>query len=152
MTSLRLPWTRLAPKPYQAMVSVSEAITNSSLGAPLLELVQARVSQVNGCPFCLDTHVRKLRKLGQSWQRISLLSIWRDVDLFDMRERAALEWAEALTGVATGHASQDKVFTTLQEHMSEHEIVELTWAIAQINAWNRMSIAMRVPPSSQPLE
>ncbi len=152
MTSPRLPWTRLATKPYQAMAGVGESLADSSLGAPLIELVQTRVSQINGCPFCLDMHARTLRKLGQGWQRINSLATWREVDFYDERERAALNWAEALTRVAEGHADQDVAFDMLQAHMSAQEIVELTWAIAQINAWNRMAIGMKAPPSRQPLE
>lgn len=152
MNSPRLPWTRLAAKPYRAMAGVNAALADSSLGAPLLELVQARVSQINGCAFCLDMHARTLRKLGEGWQRINSLATWREAEFYDERERAALNWAEALTRVAAGHGEQDDTFDTLQVHMSAQEIVELTWAIAQINAWNRMAIGMKMPPSRQPLE
>src|SRR2546422_6914822 len=96
MTEARLPWTQLAPKAYQAMASVGTTIANSTLGMPLIELVQTRVSQINGCAFCLDMHARDLRKHGETWQRINSLSTWREVGFYSERERAALAWAETL--------------------------------------------------------
>ncbi|WP_066342213.1 carboxymuconolactone decarboxylase family protein [Azohydromonas lata] len=147
----RLPWTRLAPKAYQAMAAVSAATAASSLGAVLIELVQTRVSQINGCAFCLDMHVRTLREHGEGWQRINSLPTWRETGLYSERERAALQWAEAMTRLADGHAGQDAAFAALQPHFSEQEVVELCWAVAQINAWNRMAIGMRQPVEEKAL-
>jgi AhpD family alkylhydroperoxidase len=148
----RLPWTHLAPKAYQAMAAVSATIGVSSLGRPLIELVQTRVSQINGCAFCLDMHVRDLRKQGETWQRINSLPTWRETGLYSERERAALNWAESLTRLADHHGSHDTVFDALKTQFSDQEIVELTWTIAQINTWNRMAVGMRAPVAEKPLE
>lgn len=152
MNEPRLPWTQLAPKAYQALIGVGAAIANSSLGPVLLELVKIRVSQLNGCAFCLDMHARDLRRHGEPWQRINSLPTWRETGLYSLRERAALTWAESLTRLADGHGRHDADFDALQGQFSDQEIVELSWAIAQINAWNRMAVGMRVPVADKPLE
>jgi AhpD family alkylhydroperoxidase len=151
MNEARLPWTKLAPKTYQAMANVSAATATSPLGMLLIELVQTRISQINGCAFCLDMHVRDLRKHGETWKRINSLPTWREVTLYTERERAALRWAEALTQLAGGHGDHDGAFAGLNGHFSEQEIVDLTWVVAQINAWNRMAIGMHQPASGEEL-
>ena len=155
MNEARLPWTKIAPKAYQAMAAVSVATDISTLGAPLIELVQTRVSQINGCAFCVDMHVRDLRKHGETWQRLNSLITWREVSFYSPRERAALNWAESLTqltGQQSHHEQRDAAFAELKEQFSDEEIVALSWAIAQINAWNRMAVGMRQPPSDKPLD
>jgi len=152
MTEARLPWTHIAPKSYEAMAAASAITSLSSLGMPLIELVQIRVSQINGCAFCIDMHARDLRKHGETWQRINNLPTWREVSFYSPRERAALAWAETLTRLAGEHGDHDAAFTALQGELSEQEIVDLTWVVAQINAWNRMAVGMRQPPSTKPLE
>ena len=145
MNEARLPWTQISPKAYQAMAGVAATTAKSSLGAVLMELVQLRVSQLNGCAFCLDMHARSLRMNGESWQRINSLSTWRDTGLYSKRERAALNWAETMTRLVEYHGSRDADFDELKGQFSDQEIVELSWTIAQINAWNRMAIGMRAP-------
>jgi AhpD family alkylhydroperoxidase len=152
MTEARLPWIQLAPKAYQAMAGVSMATAASTLGMLIIEMVKTRVSQINGCAFCVDMHVRDQRKHGETWQRINSLSTWREVGFYSERERAALAWAETLTRLADQHGDHDGPFATLQGQFSELEIVELSWVVAQINAWNRMAVGMRQPPSDKPLE
>ncbi len=144
-TAPRLPWTEISPKPYQAMAAVGATTAKSSLGAILMELVKTRVSQLNGCAFCVDMHVRDLRKQGESWQRINSLCTWRETGLYSARERAALRWAEALTRLPDGHGDHDAGFDALKDHFSDQEVVELSWTVAQINAWNRMAVGMRAP-------
>lgn len=141
----RLPWTEISPKPYQAMAAVGATTAKSSLGAILMELVKTRVSQLNGCAFCVDMHVRDLRKQGESWQRINSLCTWRETGLYSERERAALRWAESLTRLPDGHDDHDASFDALKDQFSDQEIVELSWTVAQINAWNRMAVGMRAP-------
>ena len=145
MNEARLPWTQIAPKAYQAMAGVGATTAKSSLGAVLMELVQLRVSQLNGCAFCLDMHARTLRMNGEPWQRINSLSTWRDTGLYSRRERAALNWAETMTRLVECHGSRDADFDELKAQFSDQEIVELSWTIAQINAWNRMAIGMQAP-------
>jgi AhpD family alkylhydroperoxidase len=152
MNQARLPWTRLAPKLYQAMASVNAALAPSSLGSLLIDLVQTRVSQLNGCAFCLDMHVRDLRKHGETWLRINSLPTWREVPFYSERERAALAWAESLTRLVEHHGSRDAEYKALAAHFSESEIVELSVAIAQINAWNRLGVGMQLPVADKPLD
>jgi AhpD family alkylhydroperoxidase len=148
-TTPRLTWVKIAPKAFQAMIAVNGAIESSSLGKVLIDLVFARVSQINGCAYCLDMHVRDLRQQGEDWQRINSLATWREVSFFSERERAALAWAETLTRLPDHHEDRDAEFEALQAHFSELEIVELSIAIAQINAWNRMGVGMRLPVAAK---
>ena len=154
MNEARLPWTNIASKAYQAMAAVNVATDTSTLGAPLIALVHTRVSQINGCAFCVDMHARELRKHGETWQRLNSLITWREVSFYSERERAALNWAESLTELAGPHAHEhrEEAFAALKTQFSDQEIVALSWAIAQINAWNRMAVGMRQPPSEKPLE
>lgn len=144
-TAPRLPWIEMSPKSCQAMAAVGATTARSSLGTVLMELVKTRVSQLNGCAFCVDMHVRDLRQHGESWQRINSLCTWRETGLYSARERAALDWAETLTRLAEGHGHHDACFDALKNQFSDQEIVELSWAVAQINAWNRMAVGMRAP-------
>lgn len=148
----RLPWTQLAPKSYQAMAAVKGSLGASALGKSLMSLLDLRVSQINGCAFCVDMHARELRQHGESWQRLNSLLTWRETALYSARERAALAWAEALTRLPEGHAGHDAAFEGLREHFNEQEIVELSWSVAQINAWNRMAVGMRAALPDKPME
>ena len=152
MHQARLPWTRLAPKTYQAMAAVSATTANSTLGAVLIELVQSRVSQLNGCAFCVDMHARALREHGESWQRLNSLVTWREAPFYSERERAALHWAELMTRLTDPCVDRDAAFEALKPHFSEQEIVELNWTIAQINAWNRMAVGMGQPVEAKALD
>jgi AhpD family alkylhydroperoxidase len=145
MNQPRLAWNQISPKTYQAMYATSATLAASSLGPLMIDLVQVRVSQINGCAFCLDMHVRDLRKRGEAWQRINSLPTWRETALYSERERAALGWAESLTRVADHHCERDVEFDALKLQFSDQEIVELSWAIATINTWNRMAIGMQAP-------
>jgi AhpD family alkylhydroperoxidase len=145
MNQPRLPWIEIAPKAYQAMAATGATIAASSLGPILIELVKTRVSQLNGCAFCVDMHVRDLRKHKESWQRINSLSTWRETGFYSARERAALNWAETMTRMVEHHGSRDADFDLLKGQFSDQEIVELCWFIAQINAWNRMAVGMLAP-------
>ncbi|HTH60638.1 MAG TPA: carboxymuconolactone decarboxylase family protein [Paraburkholderia sp.] len=152
MNAPRLPWNTLAPLQYKSLHTVSETSAQSSVGRQLIELVQTRVSQINGCAFCLDMHARELRKGGESWKRLNVLSAWRETTFFTPKEQAALAWAESLTRLPDGYDDRNAEFAALNEHFSEQEIVELTWAVAAINAWNRMAIGMHQPVNERPIE
>ncbi|MEM5368356.1 carboxymuconolactone decarboxylase family protein [Paraburkholderia azotifigens] len=152
MNAPRLPWTALAPTQYKSLYAVSQSLAESSLGSKLIELVQTRVSQINGCAYCLDMHVRELRRSGESWQRLNVLSAWRETEFFTAKEKAAFAWAEAMTRLADGHAERDLGYEALREHFNDKEIVELTWVVAAINAWNRMAIGMHQPIDANPIE
>jgi AhpD family alkylhydroperoxidase len=152
MNAPRLPWHTLASLQYKSLHAVSQAVAQSSLGRQLVELVQIRVSQINGCAYCVDMHARELRKDGESWKRLNVLSAWRETPFFTPKEQAALAWAESLTRLPDGYADRNAEFDALQTHFTEQEIVELTWAVAAINAWNRMAIGMHQPVDDKPIE
>ena len=115
-------------------------------------IVQTRVSQLNGCAFCLDMHVRDLRKAGAPWQHINSIATWREVGFYDARERAALNWAESITRLVEDHGDRDADFAQLQAVFSDAEIVDLTVLIAQINAWNRLGVGMHLPVADKPID
>ena len=139
-----IDWRKTNPDAYAAMQRVSAS--TRELDRRLKNLIEIRVSQINGCAFCLDMHINEARALGETQHRLDCLAGWRDLPDFDARERAALKWAEALTDVGRTHAPE-AYYDALQAHFSEREVVDLTVTIAVINGWNRMQIAMRrLPP------
>lgn len=103
-------------------------------------MVKLRASQINGCAYCIDMHWKDARAVGESEQRLYGLDAWRDAPYYTDRERAALEWTEAVTNITDGHVP-DSVFEAVRGHFTEKELVDLTWAVEAINAWNRVSIA-----------
>ena len=138
---------KTAPKGYQAMAALQQYVDSCGLERPLLELVKMRSSQINGCAYCLDMHSKDARALGETEQRLYLLNAWREAPFYTDRERAALEWSEAVTLVAQSHVP-DEVYERVKQQFTPDEIANLTLAISAINSWNRLSIAFRVPPGS----
>ena len=108
----------------------------------LLRLVEIRASQINGCAYCLDMHTKDARAAGETEQRIYTLDAWRETPFFTDRERAALEWTEAVTLVAETRVPDD-VFEQVRQQFSEEELVELTFAVIVINSWNRLNVSFR---------
>ncbi|WP_263264169.1 carboxymuconolactone decarboxylase family protein [Pseudomonas sp. RIT-PI-S] len=143
MSQLRLPFSSLSPAAYQGLVSTSNALADSPLGKPLVELVYLRVSQINGCAFCLDMHAKALRGAGVAQAKLDCLAGWRVSELFDNRERAALAWAEALTDVAH-QGAPDALYEPLKGLLGDQEISDLTFAVALMNAFNRLAVGMRL--------
>jgi AhpD family alkylhydroperoxidase len=143
----RIDLTKVSPEAYQAMLGVEKYIRSCGLERELVELVNMRSSQINGCAYCLDMHSKDARAAGETEQRLYTLNGWREAPFFSDRERAALAWTEAVTQIADTHAPDD-AFEPLREHFSEKEIVDLTLAITTINAWNRLMISFRVPPGN----
>jgi len=135
---------KVSPEGYQAMSGLEKYVSNSGIEHGLLHLIKLRVSQINGCAYCIDMHWKDARALGETEQRLYGLDAWKESPYYDDRERAALEWAEVVTKVGETHVP-DSAYVTAREHFDEKELVDLTWAIAAINAWNRMAIAFRSP-------
>lgn len=131
-----------APETYQAMVRLEQAVAASGLEHSLLELVKIRVSQINGCAYCLHMHTADARAAGEDEVRLHLLAAWRESSLFSPRERAALTWAESLTRIEQTQAS-DADYAALKVEFSEAEQVNLTFAIGAINVWNRLAVGFR---------
>lgn len=141
----RLDALKISPGAYKAMAGLQAYVDQSGLERSLLELVKIRASQINGCAYCLHMHTTEARKLGESDERMHLLSAWDEAPVFSERERAALAWVEAVTLISETHAPDD-VYEEARQHFSEKELVDLTTAAVTINAWNRLSIAFRVVP------
>ena len=141
-TPKRLPYYTLSPEAYQGFGATKKALEKSSLGKQLIELVWLRMSQINGCAFCLEMHAKALRAGGMADAKLDSLGGWRVGEHFTERERAALAWAEALTHVDQTHAP-DEDFEPLKAHFSDVEISDLTFAIALMSAFNRLAVGMR---------
>jgi len=126
----------------KAMYGLGAYLSKCSIESPLLNLIYFRVSQINGCAFCLDMHAKDMRAEGESEQRLYLLNAWHEAPFYSDRERAALAWAEAVTRIAGGDVP-DEVYQQVRAQFSEEEIVDLTLAVTTINSYNRFNIAFR---------
>lgn len=132
-----------------AIASMAKAKNDMpSIGRKLRAVIELRVSQINGCAYCVDLHTQEARLAGETPQRLDCLTVWREVQFFDDAEKAALEWAEAITKVASSGAP-DRLYNALSDHFSENEIVDLTLIIAQMNAWNRLAISFGHSPDAR---
>ena len=144
----RLDYTRQSPTVFGKYLDFALSIgREGSLDAKLLILVDIRASQINGCAFCVDMHVKQARLQGERELRLHHVAIWRESPLFDARERAALAWTEALTQIPPTGIS-DKLYTEVRERFSEKELADLTFAVMAINGWNRANVAFRTVPGS----
>jgi AhpD family alkylhydroperoxidase len=141
----RLNYAKVAPAAYKAMLGLEAYLHQCGLEESLLHLIKLRSSQINGCAYCLDMHWKDLRAIGETEQRLYSLDAWRECPYYTERERAALAWTEAVTLVARDHVP-DVVYEEVRPHFNEKELSDLTFAIATINAWNRLAIAGRTVP------
>lgn len=142
----RLDFYKANPSAIKALIGVEERIGKSALEKSLTELVRLRASQINGCAYCVDMHTTDARNGGETERRLATVVVWRETPFFTDRERAALEWTEALTLVSLDHVP-DAVWTAVRPHFSDAELVDLTLLISAINAWNRFAIAFRKLPA-----
>ena len=142
----RLSFPTVAPGVLRAVLGVSQAVTESDLEPQLRELVNLRVSQINGCAYCLAMHATALRKMGESERRLDLLPAWREAPGYTERERAALAWAEAVTRLEPDGVP-DPVYAAALAHFGDRGLAELTLAVTTINTWNRLNVAFRNPPA-----
>ena len=138
----RMNYFAKEPKLLGAVSALEKAVQESGFDRKLLHLVKLRASQINGCAYCVDMHVKEARHDGETEQRIHLISAWRESPLYSERERAALEWTEALTLLPQSRAD-DEFYDPLKEHFSDVEIVQLTVLIGMINVWNRLAVGFR---------
>jgi len=135
----------ILPEMGTGMAAVSHALRKSGIEPEIIEMMKVRVSQLNGCAFCIQYHLNDARKLNIPAAKLDLLAAWREAGIFSERESAALEWAECVTLLAAHHI-EDEAFTRLSAHFSEREVVFLTTAIGQINFWNRVAAPLRFTP------
>jgi AhpD family alkylhydroperoxidase len=141
----RIDLMHLNPGIIHAMLGLERQVQKAGLDGKLLDLVRMRASQINGCAYCLDMHSKDARANGETEQRLYGLSAWRETPYYSARERAALEWTEALTLVTEGHVPDD-VFARVRAQFSEDELAHLSLAIVAINGWNRLNVAARTVP------
>jgi AhpD family alkylhydroperoxidase len=140
-------FARISPDGYAALLALGKAVDDGGLDKKLTEIVKLRVSQINGCAFCLQHHLTIAHRIGVEAAKLDLVAAWRDADVFSDREAAALAWAETLSGL-NHDAVPDHAYRTLRDHVSETEAVLLTLAIGTINAWNRIAAGLRFRPQT----
>ncbi len=145
--SPRLNYANNSPELMKKVFELSEAVKKSSLGNTLLDLINIRASQLNGCAFCLDMHSKEAKIHGERELRIYHIPIWRASPLFSDAEKLALEWTEALTKIGPEGVC-DSLYERARAHFSEVQLSELSFAVGVINLWNRLNIGFRNPPGS----
>lgn len=138
-------FTRTAPAAQTALLAMGKAVDGAGLDKQLVELVKLRVSQINNCAFCLQIHLNVARRIGVPQEKLDLVATWEEAGIFTARERAALAWAEQLTHLP-GHSISDASYVAASRHFSEAELLWLSIAVANINAWNRLGAAFRFAP------
>ncbi|MFW5388323.1 MULTISPECIES: carboxymuconolactone decarboxylase family protein [unclassified Yersinia (in: enterobacteria)] len=142
MVAQRLYFSELSPTTYKALVNASLSLDKSSLPKALIEMIFMRVSQINGCAFCLNMHGKFLRENGFDNAKMDVIAGWRLSNAFTEAERAALDWAEAVTYITTS-GTPDNIFDALKVHFTDAEISDLTFAISIMNAFNRLAVSLR---------
>ncbi len=139
---MRVDYHKVFPAGMRAMAELERAVHSATLEPELLELVRVRVSQINGCTYCLAMHNRDARARGEHQTRLDTVAAWREAPYYTARERAALAWCEALTELPRAGASDD-VYAAVEAEFSPEEIAVLTFAVVAINGWNRLAVGLR---------
>ncbi len=148
----RIHYMKVSQGAFHVLLELEKYLRECGLEEAVIDLITLRVSQINGCAYCLDMHWKDLRALGESEQRLYSLDAWKESPYYTDRERAALAWAEAVTRVSETYVP-DEVYEEAKKHFTEKELADLTVAVATINAWNRLSIAARTTPGTyQPVK
>jgi AhpD family alkylhydroperoxidase len=143
----RIHYAKVSPLAYHAMLGLEKYLHDCGLEEGLLHLIKMRASQINGCAYCIDMHSKDLRALGETEQRIYSLDAWAECPYYSDRERAALAWTDAVTRVSETHVP-DEIYDEVKKQFNEKELADLTFAIATINAWNRLAISGRTTPGT----
>ncbi|MBX5184817.1 carboxymuconolactone decarboxylase family protein [Rhizobium sp. NZLR3b] len=145
--SQRLNYAQQSPELFKKFMEFSMALKSSVIDEKLQALIEIRASQINGCGFCLDMHVKQAKIHGETELRLHHVAIWRESNLFVPRERAALAWTEALTKLPEG-GIPDEIYERVRGQLSEKEISDLTFVVMAINAWNRVNVGFKTVPGS----
>ena len=142
MSQLRLSYPKLSAEAYAGLIKCKTALEGSALELPLIELIYLRISQINGCAFCLEMHSASLRKHGVAQNKLDALNGWQVSERFSPRERAALLWAEAVTHISASN-TDDSIYQQVKAHFTDDEMSDLTVAISLMNAFNRVAVSLR---------
>ena len=145
---LRIDYQQVDPDSVKPLFDMGKAVARGTLERALRDLVEVRVSQINGCSYCVDTHIKKALKAGERQQRLDVLPFSAELPFYTEREKAALRWAESVTKAPTTHVP-DEDFLAVKEHFNEKELVDLTMLIVMMNGWNRVAIAYRHLPEER---
>lgn len=140
----RINISKIAPEAIKAMVGLEEYIAQSGLDKKIYELIKTRASQINGCAYCINMHVRDAMKMGETAQRLFLLDAWRETELYTERERAVLALTEAVTLITEGHVPDD-IYNEAARLFTAEELAAVIMTIVTINGWNRIAITSRSP-------
>jgi AhpD family alkylhydroperoxidase len=144
--SLRFNYSKENPESLQTLLKLEQFITNTGLDKKTYELIKIRASQINGCAFCVDMHTKDLSKMGESTQRINLISVWREAhDIFTDKEKAVLELTEAVTLIANNGVPTD-LYEKVRTYFNEKEYIDLIMAVNAIGCWNRLAISTGMYP------
>ncbi|MHB1285440.1 MAG: carboxymuconolactone decarboxylase family protein [Leptospirales bacterium] len=143
----RINYVQQSPDLFKKLLELSTMMKGTAIGLELTDLVTIRASLMNGCTFCLDMHVKEAKIHGERELRLYHIPVWRESPLFSPRERAALEWTEAVTELP-GQGVSDDVYDRVRKEFSEKELSDLTFSILIINAWNRLAVSFRPEPGS----
>ena len=146
--SARINYSQLSSSAVKGLYAVEAALKETTVPRTLIDMIKIRVSQLNGCAFCLDMHSKEAKIHGEKEIRLYHVSIWHESPLFSAKEKAAFRWAEVLTKIS-GEGASEQEFNAVREHFADDkELSDLTMAIASINAWNRLGVAFRSEPGS----
>ncbi len=137
-------YSKVAPEGFQALLRFDDYVKQCGLEQSLLELIRIRVSQINGCAYCIDIHTKDARAEGESEQRLYCLSSWSETPFYSDRERAALAWAEAVARLSMNQMRND-VYENAMAHFSAKELVDLTMAVISINSMNWLAVSCNTP-------
>lgn len=138
----RLDYTRIAPEAFRAVLALKDVVGKSGLAPLLIDLINLRASQINGCAYCVDMHTKEARSHGATEQWINLVSAWHESPVYTPAERAVLEWTEALTLLPETRAP-DGAYEALSAHFTPEQVVSISYAISLINVWNRLVVGFR---------
>ncbi|MBO9201916.1 MULTISPECIES: carboxymuconolactone decarboxylase family protein [Niastella] len=144
--SKRIVIQALQPKAYEAMFGLEKYLSQSKIEPILHELIKIRVSQINGCAYCIDLHTKDARKHGETEQRIYGLNAWRETPFYNETERAVLALAEEITHISV-HGVADQTYNNALEQLGEEKLAQVIMAIITINAWNRIGVSTHMMPS-----
>lgn len=140
----RINLSEVDPKAYETMIGLEKYLAQSGLDKTLYELIKTRASQINGCAYCINMHTRDALALGETNQRLFLLDVWQETDLYTEKERAVLALTEAMTLLTNGQVPDD-IYKNASKHLSHKELASVIIAIVAINGWNRIAITTKMP-------